>query len=119
VVAATGLGWQIHSRLDSRQDGTKGGGKDTRPVPVVTAPIESAAIALERSFSGTLEAHAELVAAPKIGGIVKRLSVDLGDSVARGQMVAKLDNAEFVQAVAQAEADLKVARANLERATAF
>jgi RND family efflux transporter MFP subunit len=119
VAAAAGLGWQIYSRLDSLQDGTKGDRKDARPVPVVTAPIERAAIALERSFSGTLEAYAEFVAAPKIGGIVKRLTLDLGDNVARGQVIAKLDNAEFLQAIAQAEADLKVAEANLGEANSL
>ena len=119
AAAAVGLGCKIHSRLDSLQDGTKGGRRDARPVPVVTAPIERTDIALKRSFSGTLEARAEFVAAPKVGGIIRRLSVDLGDSVARGQVIAELDNAEFVQAVARAEADLTVARANLGEANSL
>ncbi len=112
VVAVSVLGWQIYARFDSLQEGSKRNHEDARPAPVVTAPIEISSIALERSFSGTLEAHAEFVAAPKIGGIIERLSVNLGDRVTRGQMIAKLDNAEFVQAVALAEADLKVAKAN-------
>lgn len=116
IAAAAGLGWQIYARLDSLQEKSERSRKDDRPAPVVTAPIEKASIALERSFSGTLEPHAEFVAAPKVGGIIERLSVNLGDSVARGQVVAKLDDAEFVQAVAQAEAERKVAEANLGEA---
>lgn len=119
AAAVSGLSWQIYVRLDSLQDSHERSTDEKRLVPVVTAPIERAPIALQRSFSGTLEAHAEFVAAPKIGGIIKRLSVNLGDSVERGQVVAKLDDAESVQAVAQAAAELEVARANVGEATSL
>jgi len=82
----------------------------TRAVPVELAPIEHGPIARRRTFSGTLEPHAELVVAPKIAGRIEELAVDLADRVTRGQVVARLDdNAERLQAVAQAEADLAVA----------
>jgi RND family efflux transporter MFP subunit len=42
--------------------------------------------------------------------------VNLADTVKRGQVVAELDNDEYVQAVAQAQADLEVAKANLSEA---
>lgn len=116
VTAVSWLGWQIHVRLDSSQENLQPDRGPTRPIPVVTAPIEQAPIALERVFSGTLEAHAEFVAAPQIGGIIEHLSVNLGDRVARGQVVATLDNAEYLQSVAQAEAELEVARAKLGEA---
>ena len=116
VMAISGLGWQIYVRLDALQENPGRDPGAARPVPVVTAPIERAPIALERAFSGTLEAHAEFVAAPQVGGVIEQLSVNLGDRVARGQVVATLDNAEYVQAVAQAEAELEVARANLGEA---
>ena len=116
MIAVSGLGWQIYVRLASSQENHQRDSESTRPIPVVTAPIEQAPIALERAFSGTLEAHAEFVAAPQIGGIIEHLSVNLGDRVARGQVVATLDNAEYLQSVAQAEAELEVARANLGEA---
>jgi len=119
AVTVAGLGWQIYMRLGAGQENSPGRDKEARLAPVVTAPIERAPIASIRSFSGSLEAHAEFVAAPKVGGIVKRLSVNLGDNVARGQVVARLDNAEYVQAVVQAEADLEVARANLGEANSL
>jgi RND family efflux transporter MFP subunit len=68
-------------------------------------------MAARRVFSGALEAPAQLVVAPKIGGRVERLTVNLADGVSRGQVVAELDNAEYVQAVTQAKAELAVARA--------
>ena len=54
--------------------------------------------------------------APKVSGRVERMLVDLADPVRRGQVVAELDNGEYVQAVAQARADLEVARATLSEA---
>ncbi len=87
-----------------------------QPAPVEVMPVEQGTIELHRTFSGTLEARAEFVVAPKVGGRVERLVVDIADQVARGQMVAELDSEEYVQEVAQAKADLAVARANLTEA---
>jgi RND family efflux transporter MFP subunit len=42
--------------------------------------------------------------------------VNIADRVKRGQVVAELDNDEYVQSVAQAQADLLVTRANLSAA---
>jgi RND family efflux transporter MFP subunit len=47
---------------------------------------------------------------------VERVLVNIADTVKRGQVVAELDNAEYIQAVTQAQADLLVARANLSEA---
>ncbi len=82
-------------------------------VPVEVMPIEQGTITLKRIFSGALEAGAEFVVAPKVAGRVERLSVDISDRVERNQVVAQLDNAEYVQELAQARANLAVARANL------
>ena len=51
-----------------------------------------------------------------MGGRIASLPVDLSDPVQRGQVVAWLDDDEYVQDVTQAEADLAVARANLTEA---
>jgi len=85
-------------------------------VPVEVAQIQRGPIALQRTFSGELEALAEFVVAPKVSGRVERVIVNIGDTVKRGQVVAEVDNDEYVQAVAQAQADLLVARANLSQA---
>jgi len=119
AAVVAGLSWQVFVRLDTLMEKPQRKGKEARSVPVVTAPIETAPIAHERAFSGTLEADAEFVAAPKVGGIIESLSVDLGDSVMPGQVIARLDSAEFVQVVAQAQAELEVARANLGEANSL
>lgn len=112
IGAAGGLGWVLFSQ----HQGRTGPGKRaeaSRPLPVDVVQIQRGPIALRRSFSGALEARAEFVVAPKVSGRVERLFVNLSDTVRRGQAVAELDNAEYVQAVAQARADLEVAKANL------
>ena len=85
-------------------------------MPVEVAQVQLGPIALKRAFSGELEALAEFVVAPKVSGRVERVLVDIADMVKRGQIVAELDDDEFVQAVAQSQADLLVAKANLSEA---
>ena len=111
VAAAASL---VLVTLSCDKDAAKKAGK--RPAPVEVVAIEHGPITLFRSFNGTLEAQAEFMVAPKVGGRVERLPVNLADSVTRGQVVAELDNDEYIQAVAQARADLAVAKANLVEA---
>jgi RND family efflux transporter MFP subunit len=115
IVASVVLGWIIFGQFQSRIGSSKSD-KTIRPVPVEVAQIQRSPIALRRTFSGELEALAEFVVAPKVSGRVERVIVNIGDTVKRGQVVAELDNDEYVQAVAQAQADLLVARAKLSEA---
>ena len=84
--------------------------------PVEVAEIESGTIRSLRTYSGALEAHSSFMVSPKIGGRLEAMLVDIGDPVERGAVVARLDDAEYQQGLAQAEADLLVARANLGEA---
>ncbi len=115
LIAAAGSGWVIFRQVQDRGGSVKSK-QISRPVPVEVAPIEHGPIALRRSFSGELEALAEFVVAPKVSGRVERVIVNIADPVKRGQVVAELDNDEYVQAVAQARADLLVANANQSEA---
>lgn len=115
LVGAAISGWLL---LGSKQDRTNSPDRVASPkaAPVEVTPIERGPMELRRTFSGTLEALAQFVVAPKVGGRVERLAVNLSDTVSRGQVVAELDNDEYVQAVAQARAELAVAEANLAEA---
>ncbi|MGD8673603.1 MAG: efflux RND transporter periplasmic adaptor subunit, partial [Thiogranum sp.] len=116
LIAAALAGLLTQRLLDSDAQNKTGFGSD-RTVPVEVAAIEHGPIELRRTFTGTLDARAEFVVAPKIAGRIADMTVDLADTVTRGQVVARLDNAEYLQAVTQAEADLAVARANLAEAS--
>jgi RND family efflux transporter MFP subunit len=112
---AAAFGWRLLQAPGEANPG-KTQNRKMLGAPVEVAPVEHGPIALRRTFSGTLEARAEFVVAPKVSGRVERILVDIADTVRRGQVVAELDNAEYVQAVAQARAGLAVAQANLAQA---
>jgi len=112
LLAAGAIAWGVVRRLDVlfADDAAASGAEPA--IPVRVGPVEHGSIALRRTFSGALESAAEFVASPKVTGRVRHLAVDLGDEVTRGQVVARLDDAELVQDVRQAEADLAVAKAS-------
>jgi RND family efflux transporter MFP subunit len=79
---------------------------------VEVAAVEQGMIRGLRTFSGALEASEAFTVSPEVGGRISEIYFDLGDFVPRGAVVARLDDAEFQQDVARAEADRLVARAN-------
>jgi len=110
LALAGALGWGVYQKIGSG----KSEGRQQRPrvaAPVEVATVEVGAIEQLRTFTGTLEARSEFIVAPKISGRIKFLQADLADSVERGQVVAVLDDAEYVQEVASARADLAVEKA--------
>jgi len=113
LLIAGALGWFLFQQLDERNRTPVRSKRTVKPVPVEVAPVQRGPMKLERTFSGALEARAQFVVAPKVGGRVERIYVNLADTVERGQVVAELDNDEYVQAVAQARANLEVAEANV------
>lgn len=67
--------------------------------------------------SGTIEAR-QVVVAPEIGGALDRLLVSEGDSVSQGQPLAEIDTSLLDAQVAEAEAALALAQAQLARTEA-
>ncbi len=117
LILLSGLGWMTYRALQPSQQSQDGGRPSGRPaVAVYVAPVESGLVRDIRTFSGTLTPRAQFDVAPKISGRVEKLFVDVGDPVQRGQLVAQLEDEEFVQQVEQARAELAVAKANLEEA---
>lgn len=110
------FGWLLSQRLIEQHQTGDSSVKQTQPIPVEVAAVERGHIERQRTFSGTLQAQAEIVVAPKVSGRILQLMADLADPINQGQVVARLDNDEYVQDVRQAEAELAVARANLAEA---
>ena len=48
---------------------------------------------------------------PKVSGYLEKISVQIGDSVRQGQVIAQIDQAEFLQKVKEVEAKVSQARA--------
>ena len=115
LIGAAALVWALWARFS--ENGAVGGRRGGQgPAPVEVGPIETGPIARVRTFSGTLEAPAYFVVAPKVSGRVRLIRVDIGDPVRRGQTIVEMDDEEYVQSVIQAEAELAVAKANLTEA---
>jgi RND family efflux transporter MFP subunit len=84
--------------------------------PVRSAPVETVELSGAVRAVGTLEPETEIRLSFKVGGVVERISVHAGDTVARGQLLAIIKRAEVDTSLAQAsEAEAK-ARRDLERA---
>ena len=90
--------------------------REPAAIAVEAHPIESGTIRDVRQFTGTLESSARFTVAAKVGGLVQAVLVDLGDRIEQGQIIARIDDSELLQAVAQADADLAVRQAELARA---
>lgn len=64
---------------------------------------------------GTLEARERVQLAARIAGPIGRLKGDLGDAFAAGTLLAQIDSAQVLAELAQADAELELARAVLAR----
>lgn len=72
----------------------------------------------QRVISGVVTAVSETQLAFDVGGSVERVEVSLGDEVAQGQVLARLDPEPFELAVSDAQAELDQQRALLASARA-
>ena len=106
-------GWRIttavmHSGAQSTDD--------RPPVPVVLAEVEHKTIEDIGNFTGSLLPRSQFIVAPKIAGRLEKVMVDIGDEVSYNQLIAVLDDDEYVLQTERARADLAVAKASLEQA---
>ena len=99
---------------------TRGG---TKIDPSKLAKVEKGDLAKSVVATGKVEPITKVEIKSKASGIVKKLYVDAGDRVKKGQLLAELDKEEIEARVAQAkaqteasEASLKGTQADLERA---
>jgi RND family efflux transporter MFP subunit len=114
VLVAALLAWKIYQK--ARSGAADGPGPGGVAVAVEVAPVTRGSLRDLGSFTGTLTAKTHVIVAPKIAGRLNRLLVDIGDPVRSGQLLAILEDDEYRQQVLQAEADLRVVKANLEEA---
>lgn len=88
------------------------------PVAVETAGVRHQPIQEALHLTGTIYPIYQYTVAPKVSGMVTKITKRIGDRVRRGETIATIDDGEYRQAFLQAEANLKIARANLAEARA-
>jgi RND family efflux transporter MFP subunit len=84
--------------------------------PVRTSPAETVTIPREIRAVGILAPRDEIRLSFKVGGVLDRVDVDVGDRVREGQVLAVLKRVEVDAAVSQAAEAADKARRDLERA---
>ena len=88
---------------------------DEGSVAVSLTPVTRVDIAIPVSASGLVGTKSEVRLAFKIGGIVKKIFVVEGQSVVKGQLLAKLDLTEIEAQVSQAKNNVEKLKRDLER----
>jgi HlyD family secretion protein len=93
------------------------------PVKVKTVKPEKRDLVSEVYGNGTVEAKVVVGISSKITGRIVELYADQGDQVRQGQLLAKLENTDFIEQHKKTEAELKhmtanisIEEANLEKA---
>jgi RND family efflux transporter MFP subunit len=107
------LGWQVYSRIGDLR-GPTDGDRRAPPVPVEAERVRKDTVRDVGFFTGTLHPCSQFIVAPKISGRLEKLFVKIGDPVKKGQLIAVLEDDEYLQQVDQARAELEVAKANVE-----
>jgi RND family efflux transporter MFP subunit len=110
VALSTVFIWRIVGLVTSSPV-TKRQGKP--PVPVEVASITRETIQDIREFTGTAYPFYQYVIAPKVSGRIIEITKRIGDTVQRGEVIVRIDDAEYQQSVIEAEANLKIAKATL------
>ena len=88
-----------------------------RPIQVQVAAVQRD-MAVQVFGLGTVEARVTSKVGFKVSGVLVDLRADVGDRVAKGAVLARLDDREQSARVARAKAASEQAEANLQRATA-
>jgi membrane fusion protein (multidrug efflux system) len=86
-------------------------------VEVVTLARDDLRETLE--VTGSLEANESIAIQPELAGLVREIAFEEGQVVAKGALLARLDDAELRAQVEEAEARADLARINRERADAL
>src|SRR5688572_8919135 len=91
------------------------GGANRPPMTVETATAHRGTIMQELVVVGNLVGDATVAVVPRAAGRLQDIYVRLGDRVARGQRIAKIEDFELQEQVKQQEAALEVSRATIRQ----
>jgi membrane fusion protein (multidrug efflux system) len=94
----------------------QGAGPQQGPSSLPVLSVETRSVVLPSSYPTTLEGVQTVNARPRVQGFIVEMRVDEGDTVERGQVLFRLNNEEYQQAVRSAKADVEAARANVQQA---
>jgi HlyD family secretion protein len=82
-------------------------------ISTLTVPVESEAVTIRISASGTVQPVQTVNLSPKETGLLAELYVEQGDRVTQGQVIARMESETVEAELAQAQARVAQSRANL------
>ena len=111
------VGWQVYQKVSASAKTEMAPRRMTPPVAVEIEPVLETLVRDVGHFTGSLYPKSQFIVAPKMGGRLEKLNVDIGDQVKKGQLIAILDDDEYIQQLDQAKAELEVAKARVEESS--
>lgn len=108
--------WRIFLLITESDQGFNRGMRGGQQVAVEVTSAGNKMIRVNRKFTGTIYPLYQYIVSPKVSGRVVQITKRIGDWVDNGEVIARLDDAEYQQAVLEAEANLKIAQASLAEA---
>jgi HlyD family secretion protein len=93
----------------------RGGNFGRQPLTIELGSVRRASISDEITVVGNLIGEATVAVAPRAAGRLQEVYVRLGDRVARGQRIAKIEDFELQEQIKQAEAAQEVASATIRQ----
>lgn len=104
------------SLLEIKAEANKLAG-DLSPIPVATETLQrQTSYTVPVSYTGSVEAAQRSTLSFQVSGMIDAILVDEGDSVKKGQALARLDTARRRATVAQWQAEITARKADLELA---
>ncbi len=77
--------------------------------------VERRDIVREETVTGSLESKSQIDVKAKVGGILKEVTVDEGDAVTRGMVLARIEETDLLKALKQAQARYNLALAQYDK----
>ncbi len=116
VVFAGGLYWLLRGGSAAPGAAAAGGAAAGRPTMTVElGPVERQTMTDLVTVVGNLEGQASVEVASKVSGRLEDVTVRIGDRVAKGGLLARVESRELAEQVRQAEASFDVARATVRQ----
>ena len=113
-LASVGLGVAVLLGGCGQEQG-QGGGFQRPPTPVEVAPVQAGTVTDRFTTVGSLEAGESITVTSEIDGIVKAVPFTEGGHLRRGDLIARLDDAQLAAEAARAEALRDQAQATWSR----
>ncbi len=114
------IGWRLHvNKVNAQALQSAGGGRGARgPAAVGVALVSTRDLIHTFSTTANIESPQTVKVSPRVAEQIISITVQEGDPVRRGEVLARLDDAQLSAAVQKAQATLASSRAKLLQAQA-